>query len=246
MEMLVVDGLCKSYGQVQVLKDVNLRLDKGTAKAIIGPSGTGKSTLLRCINLLTIPDSGRVWLDGVEITDSKANINALRSQIGMVFQHFNLFLHMSALNNVAVGLIEVKKMKKKAARKLALEELEAVGLGDKHAAYPAELSGGQMQRVGIARALVMNPKLMLFDEPTSALDPELIGEVLGVISKLVEADMTMIIVTHEVGFARASCDKIVFMDEGVIVEEGSPEVILDNPQQARTKQFLGKIYELYG
>ena len=213
---------------------------------MIGPSGTGKSTLLRCINRLSPPDEGQVWLDGVEVTDPKANINALRAEMGFVFQSFNLFSHLTALRNVHIGPMKVKGMNKDAATKLAMEELERVGLTDKANAYPAQLSGGQQQRVSIARALAMSPKLILFDEPTSALDPELIGEVLTVMIDLAKEGMTMLVVTHEMGFARSVADEIIFMENGVIVEQGTPSQMFANPQHKRTGEFLHKINELYG
>ncbi len=246
MALLVVEDLHKRYGREEVLRGISLELEKGETKVIIGPSGTGKSTLLRCINRLTEPDRGRIWLDGVEITSPRTNIYRIRSQIGFVFQDFNLFTHLTALDNVALGLIRVKRVPKREARERALRELERVGLADKADAYPAQLSGGQQQRVSIARALAMDPKLILFDEPTSALDPELIGEVLEVMIELAEGGMTMLVVTHEMGFARAVADEIIFMEHGVIVEQGPPEVLFTNPRVPRTAEFLRKITEFYG
>ncbi|MFQ6067115.1 MAG: amino acid ABC transporter ATP-binding protein [bacterium] len=243
---LKVENIYKTYGEERVLKGISFEIKKGETKVIIGPSGTGKSTLLRCVNRLTIPDSGRIWLDGVEITHPRTNINKVRQSIGMVFQDFNLFSHLSALDNVRIGLIKVKKMEKREATEEAMRQLARVGLEDKATSYPAELSGGQQQRVSIARALAMGPKLMLFDEPTSALDPELIGEVLGVMRDLAESGMTMVVVSHEMGFARSVCDEIIFIENGVIVEQGPPEVLFENPEHQRTKQFLYKITELYG
>ena len=244
--ILRVENIHKNYGKEKVLEDISFEVKRGETKVIIGPSGTGKSTLLRCINQLTTPDSGRVWLDGIEVTNSVADINQVRQSIGMVFQDFNLFSHLSALDNVRLGLIKVKKIEKRAASQEAMRQLARVGLQDKAASYPAELSGGQQQRVSIARALAMGPKLMLFDEPTSALDPELIGEVLGVMKDLAKSGMTMLVVSHELGFARSVCDEIIFIEEGVIVEQGSPEVLFGNPQHQRTREFLSKINELYG
>ncbi len=244
--LLRVDDIHKRYGQEQVLCGVSFQMQRGETKVIIGPSGTGKSTLLRCINLLTPADHGRVWLEDVEITHVRTNINRIRAQIGFVFQSFNLFAHLTALNNVRIGPTKVKNMKRAAATTLAMEELERVGLGDKANAYPAELSGGQQQRVSIARALAMMPKLILFDEPTSALDPELIGEVLEVMISLAKEGMTMLVVTHEMGFARAVADEIIFMEGGVIVEQGAPKQMFNDPTHQRTGEFLNKISELYG
>ncbi len=243
---LKVENVHKSYSREKVLKGISFEVKKGETKVIIGPSGTGKSTLLRCVNRLTIPDAGRIWLDGIEITHPKTDINKARQSIGMVFQDFNLFSHLSALDNVRIGLIKVKKMEKREATEEAMRHLSRVGLEDKAAAYPAELSGGQQQRVSIARALAMGPKLMLFDEPTSALDPELIGEVLEVMRDLVESGMTMVVVSHEMGFARSVCNEIIFIENGVVVEQGPPEVMFENPEHQRTKEFLCKISELYG
>ncbi len=244
--LLRVEDLHKRYGKEEVLKGVSFSLDKGETKVIIGPSGTGKSTLLRCINRLTEPDRGRIWLEDVEITSPKVNINRIRAQIGFVFQDFNLFTHLTALDNVRLGLIRVKGMSKKAATARAMQELARVGLADKANAYPAELSGGQQQRVSIARALAMDPKLILFDEPTSALDPELIGEVLAVMEDLAQSGMTMLVVTHEMGFARSVADEIIFMEKGVIVEQGPPEQLFRSPKHPRTAEFLRRITDLYG
>lgn len=244
--LLRVEDLHKRYGKEDVLKGVSFSLDKGETKVIIGPSGTGKSTLLRCINRLTEPDRGRIWLEDLEITGPKVNINRVRSQIGFVFQDFNLFTHLTALDNVRLGLMRVKGMNKKDATERAMAELARVGLADKASAYPAELSGGQQQRVSIARALAMDPKLILFDEPTSALDPELIGEVLAVMEELAHSGMTMLVVTHEMGFARTVADEIIFMEKGVIVEQGPPEQLFRSPKQPRTAEFLRRITDLYG
>ncbi len=246
MSLLAVKDIHKTYGGLEVLKGVSFSLEQRETKVVIGPSGTGKSTLLRCINRLSPPNAGEVWLDGVEVTAPKANINALRAEMGFVFQSFNLFSHLTALRNVRIGPIKVKRMSKDAATKLAMEELERVGLTDKANAYPAQLSGGQKQRVSIARALAMSPKLILFDEPTSALDPELIGEVLTVMINLAKEGMTMLVVTHEMGFARSVADEIIFMENGVIVEQGTPGQMFSNPQRTRTGEFLHKINELYG
>jgi polar amino acid transport system ATP-binding protein len=244
--LLRVEDIHKRYGDEEVLKGVSFDMARGQTKVVIGPSGTGKSTLLRCINRLTPADKGRVWLEDEEITHTRTNINKIRAQIGFVFQSFNLFSHLTALGNVRIAPMKVKGMKKPEATRLALEELERVGLRDKADAYPAELSGGQQQRVSIARALAMFPKLILFDEPTSALDPELIGEVLEVMISLAREGMTMLVVTHEMGFARAVSDEIIFMEHGVIVEHGPPSQLFSNPKHARTGEFLNKITELYG
>ncbi len=241
-----IEELHKRYGDNEVLKGVSLEVQKGEVVVIIGPSGTGKSTLLRCVNLLSRPDSGHVWVEGEEVTAPHVDINRIRAKVGMVFQDFNLFAHLTALKNVMAGPVWVKKMPKEEARELAMEELRRVGLADKADAYPGQLSCGQKQRVAIARALAMNPKVMLFDEPTSALDPELIGEVLAVMKDLAREHMTMLVVTHEMGFAKEVSNRIIFMEKGVIVEEGPPEQLFYNPRHRRTRQFLGKITELYG
>ncbi|PNR96144.1 amino acid ABC transporter ATP-binding protein [Petrotoga olearia] len=243
--ILKVEDLHKSYNNTEILKGITLEVRKGETKVIIGPSGTGKSTLLMCINRLVEPDSGRIYLDEEEILSSK-NIHKIRQEIGFVFQHFNLFDHLTVLENVRIGLTKVKKIEKTQATETALKELERVGLKDKSELYPAQLSGGQKQRVAIARCLAMNPKLILFDEPTSALDPELIGEVLNVMIDLAKSGMTMVCVTHEMGFARAVADEIIFMEKGVIVEKGPPELMFKNPQKERTKEFLNKLSQLYG
>jgi polar amino acid transport system ATP-binding protein len=244
--ILTVAELSKAFGDNRVLDKISFTVERGEVVVIIGPSGTGKSTLLRCINSLTPPDEGRVWLNDREITDKHSDINRIRQDIGFVFQHFALFNHLTALGNVEVGLYKVKKLSREAARAKAIEELTRVGLGDHMEKYPAELSGGQQQRVGIARSLAMDPKIMMFDEPTSALDPELTGEVLTVMKDLARAGMTMIVVSHEIGFARSVAARIVFMEEGHIVEEGPPEEILRNAKKERTREFLHKITELYG
>jgi len=244
--ILKVENIHKSYGKESILKGISFELKKSETKVIIGPSGTGKSTLLRCINGLTKPDKGHIWLDGLDITTPGINIDNVRQEIGMVFQNFNLFTHLTALDNVRIGLIKVKKLPKKIATEKAMATLEKVGLAEKAYHYPAQLSGGQQQRVSIARALAMDPKLILFDEPTSALDPELIGEVLQVMKNLSESGMTMLVVSHEMGFARSVCDEIIFIEKGVIVEQGPPDVLFSCPKNPRTREFLHKISELYG
>ncbi|MSO92467.1 MAG: amino acid ABC transporter ATP-binding protein [Rhodospirillales bacterium] len=240
---LRLEGICKSFGSLSVLKDVDLDVNKGETKVLMGPSGTGKSTLLRCINLLDPPDTGRIWLDGREITAKGINVDEVRSSIGMVFQDFNLFTHLTALDNVRIGLVRVKGVDKKTATDMAMEELRRVDLAEKAASYPAQLSGGQQQRVSIARALALKPRLILFDEPTSALDPELTGEVLKVMSRLAEDGMTMVIASHEIDFARSAADEIVFMADGRIVEKGPPDVMFTSPQQVRTRDFFRRIGE---
>ena len=244
--LLEIQNVHKAYKKAEVLKGVSFSMQKGETKVIIGTSGTGKSTLLRCINMLTPPDKGQIWLDGKEITGGRVNLNEVRQDIGMVFQHFNLFRHLTALDNIRVGLMRVNGLKKKEATRQSEEELERVGLIDQAKKYPAELSGGQQQRVGIARALSMKPKLMLFDEPTSALDPELIGEVLNVMIKLAKSGMTMIVVTHEMGFARSVSDEIIFMENGYVVEKGPPDQFFSRPKEQRTREFLSKTSHFYG
>lgn len=245
MTMLELKNIHKAYDDTEVLKGISFSMNQGETKVIIGPSGTGKSTLLRCINQLSPPDQGEIWLDGEEITDRSKNINKIRQEIGFVFQGFNLFNHLTALKNVSLGLEKVKGIKEEKATEKAMKELGRVGLKEQSNQYPAELSGGQKQRVGIARALAMEPKIMLFDEPTSALDPELIGEVLEVMKNLAH-EITMLVVTHEMGFAASVSNEIIFMENGVIVEKGTPKKMTQNPNQKRTKQFLGKIATLYG
>ncbi len=244
--ILETRSLTKIYGKNIIFKDINLKVNEGETIVIIGPSGTGKSTLLRCINLLTSNEGGQVFLDGKEITAKGYNQDEVRQHIGMVFQNFLLFNHLTALDNVMIGLLKVKKMPKAQARQKAMEELKRVGLEDRADHYPGQLSGGQQQRVAIARALAMDPSVMLFDEPTSALDPELIGEVLGVMAQLARDRMTMLVVTHEMGFAREVADRIVFMEKGSVVEEGSPDDLFYHPKHDRTREFLWKITELYG
>ena len=244
--ILRIDDLHKSFQQTAVIKGISFNVEEKEVVVIIGPSGTGKSTLLRCINMLTRPDSGHIWLEDVEITAPHTNIDKIRQRIGMVFQDFNLFNHLNALQNVTLGMTKVLKMKPDEARDKGMWELERVGLVDKADLYPAQLSGGQKQRVAIARALGMNPHVMLFDEPTSALDPELIGEVLSVMQKLAYEGMTMLVVSHEMGFAREVSDRIIFMENGHIVEQGAPKKLFYNPEHQRTRDFLWKITELYG
>ena len=241
--VLRVENLWKSYGAIEVLRGVEFEVRRGEVKVIMGPSGAGKSTLLRCINLLVRPDKGRIELEGDEVFPHPSkSISSIRQRIGFVFQHFNLFMHLTALDNVRIGLIKVKKMSKEEATRRAIEALEMVGIGeDLWHKYPAQLSGGQQQRVAIARAIAMEPSIILMDEPTSALDPELVGEVLRVIEKLAKNKTTMLIVTHEMGFALRAADEIMIMDNGVIVERGSPEEIVRNPKHERTKRFINSI-----
>ena len=236
-----VSHLKKNFGKLEVLKDISNDIYEGEVVVIIGPSGSGKSTFLRCLNRLEEITSGEVIVDGNNISDKKIDINKARENIGMVFQHFNLFNNLSVMQNLMLAPVDLKKASKDEARNQALQMLEKVGLSDKVDAYPAQLSGGQKQRVAIARALCMNPDIMLFDEPTSALDPEMVGEVLNVMKQLAADGMTMVIVTHEIGFAREVADRVIFMDGGYIVEEGTPEEIFQNPQEARTIDFLNKV-----
>lgn len=244
--ILTIKNLTKTYGQNVIFQHLDLTVNEGDTIVIIGPSGTGKSTLLRCINLLTRPNEGQIWLDDLEITAKGTDEDKVRQHIGMVFQNFLLFNHLTALGNVKLGLTRVKHMSDEAATEKAMRELSRVGLADRANHYPGQLSGGQQQRVGIARALAMDPRVMLFDEPTSALDPELIGEVLEVMRQLALDGMTMMVVTHEMGFAREVADRIVFMEKGFIVEEGSPDEMFNHPKYDRTREFLWKITELYG
>ena len=238
---LELRDLRKAYGPLAVLHGVNLSVPTGKLVFIIGPSGSGKSTLLRCCNLLEVPQSGAVLVDGKDITLSGINLNELRQQVGMVFQSFNLYPHMTALGNVTLALRKVQKLSKAQAEDEGLQALSRVGLTDKADTYPGQLSGGQQQRVGIARSLALKPKILLFDEPTSALDPELVGSVLKVMRELRESGMTMVVVSHEMGFARAAADHVVFMDQGQIVEEGSPQTIFDTPQHPRLREFLASL-----
>jgi len=239
--LLQIDSVYKSYGDEEVLRDVSFEMETGDVEVVVGPSGSGKSTLLRCVNRLTGIDDGAIYLDGECITDADTDVNELRRDVGMVFQDFNLFAHRTALGNVTLGLRRVLGMSKAEAREKATAQLEQVGLADQAGSYPAELSGGQKQRVGIARALAMDPKLMLFDEPTSALDPELIGEVTTVMRDLAESGMTMLVVTHEMSFAREAASTMTFLDDGAIVERGPPEQLFDRPERERTKEFLRRI-----
>ncbi|WP_456080858.1 amino acid ABC transporter ATP-binding protein [Mogibacterium diversum] len=237
--MIEIKKLYKSYGDNEVLKGINQTVSEAEVLCIVGPSGSGKSTMLRCINLLEVPTSGEVYIDGELVTSQ--NINEIRTKMGMVFQNFNLFPHMTVLENVTCAPINVKGVSKADAEAKAMELLTRVGLDNKANTYPRSLSGGQQQRVAIARALAMDPEIMLFDEPTSALDPEMVGEVLDVMKDLAKEGLAMIVVTHEMGFAKEVADKVIFMDEGVIVEQGTPEEVLVNPSEERTKNFLSKV-----
>lgn len=239
--IIQVTDLKKNYGNLQVLKGISTQVAEREVVCVIGPSGSGKSTFLRCLNQLEEPTSGRIVIDGHDLSDPKVDINKVREEVGMVFQRFNLFPHKTVLENVTLAPIKVRKVSPEEARKKGLALLKKVGLEDKADVYPDRLSGGQMQRVAIARALAMNPKVMLFDEPTSALDPELVGEVLAVMKDLAKEGMTMIVVTHEMGFAREVSDRVIFMDQGVIVEEGKPDEIFSNPKNERLRAFLGKV-----
>ena len=241
MDKVVVKGLKKSFGDNEVLKDINFKVAEGEVVCVIGPSGSGKSTMLRCLNRLEDIDAGEVMVDGVNISDPSIDINKARENVGMVFQQFNLFPHLTVQENIALAPVELNKLSQAEADQKALELLETVGLKDKADAYPNSLSGGQQQRVAIARALAMSPDLMLFDEPTSALDPEMVGDVLEVMKDLAEEGMTMVIVTHEMGFAREVSDRVVFMDGGYIVEEDVPEKLFSQPENERTKSFLDKV-----
>lgn len=239
--MITIKNLCKSFDSVEVLKDINLKIDKGQITVILGPSGSGKSTLLRCMNLLEVPTSGEVIFEGCNLVDKKTNIDSVRQKIGMVFQNFNLFPHKTIVENITLAPVKLKKMNKEEANKKAKYLLERVGLLDKKDSYPSQLSGGQKQRVAIARALALQPDMMLFDEPTSALDPEMVKEVLDVIKELAKDGMTMVIVTHEMGFAKEIAGRVIFMDEGVILEDGSPEDVFINPSNKRAIEFFDKI-----
>ncbi|MCQ4021586.1 MULTISPECIES: amino acid ABC transporter ATP-binding protein [unclassified Ruminococcus] len=239
--LIKVNGLKKSFGEVEVLKGINAEIRKGDVMVVIGASGSGKSTFLRCLNKLEEPTGGEILFEGTDITDPKVNINLHRQKMGMVFQQFNLFPHMTVLKNMTLGPIKLLKLEKAEAEKRAMELLERVGLADRANAYPNQLSGGQKQRIAIVRALCMNPDVMLFDEPTSALDPEMVGEVLDVMKQLAKDGMTMVVVTHEMGFAREVGTEIVFVDDGVILEQGSPEEFFKNPKNQRLKDFLSKV-----
>lgn len=239
--MISVKNLCKSFGDHQVLKDINEHIAPGEKIVIIGPSGSGKSTFLRFMNLLERPTSGQIIFDGIDITDPKTDINKVRQHMGMVFQHFNLFPHKTIMENITLAPVRLKLMKSEEAKEEALRLLKLVNLEEKADAYPGQLSGGQKQRIAIVRSLAMKPKMMLFDEPTSALDPEMVGEVLEVMKNLADQGMTMAVVTHEMGFAKEVGTRVMFMDEGRILEQGTPEDIFDHPKEARTQEFLSKV-----
>lgn len=239
--MIKVSDLHKSFGKLEVLKGIDENIEKGEKIVVIGPSGSGKSTFLRCLNLLETPTSGQIWFDGQCITDKKTDINRVRRSMGMVFQHFNLFNNKTVLGNITLAPIQLKLMNKEEANENALRLLDRIGLRDKADAYPSMLSGGQKQRIAIVRSLAMNPKVMLFDEPTSALDPEMVGEVLSVMRDLAQGGLTMLVVTHEMGFARDVSSRVIFMDGGVIVEDGSPREIFTAPKQPRTQAFLSRV-----
>ncbi|XKQ12074.1 amino acid ABC transporter ATP-binding protein [Enterococcus faecalis] len=244
-EKILVEHLVKKYGDNTVLNDINVSINEGDVVCVIGPSGSGKSTFLRCLNQLEEASSGDIIIDGANLTDKNTDINQVRQHIGMVFQHFNLFPHLSILENIVLAPTDLGRLSKDEAEKKALELLERVGLGaDKKDAYPDSLSGGQKQRVAIARALAMNPDIMLFDEPTSALDPEMVGDVLGVMKDLAKQGMTMVIVTHEMGFAKEVANRVMFIDGGNFLEDGSPEQVFENPQNPRTKDFLDKVLNI--
>ncbi|WP_339263184.1 amino acid ABC transporter ATP-binding protein [Solibacillus sp. FSL W7-1472] len=239
--MIKVENLHKHFGKLEVLKGIDYEVHEKEVVCVIGPSGSGKSTFLRCMNLLEEVTDGAIYIQGVKINDPKTNINDIRTEVGMVFQQFNLFPHMSVINNITMAPMQIRQLNKADAEKLALELLDKVGLREKADNYPQQLSGGQQQRVAIARALAMKPKVMLFDEPTSALDPEMVKEVLEVMKNLAKEGMTMVVVTHEMGFAREVGDRVLFMDGGYIVEQGHPDEVFGNPQNERTKAFLGKV-----
>jgi glutamine transport system ATP-binding protein len=241
MSMIKVENLHKHFGELEVLKGIDYEVQEKEVVCVIGPSGSGKSTFLRCMNLLEEVTEGTIYIEGVKINDPKTDINSIRAEVGMVFQQFNLFPHLSVIDNITMAPMQIRKMSKVDAEKLALELLDKVGLRAKADNFPQQLSGGQQQRVAIARALAMQPKIMLFDEPTSALDPEMVNEVLDVMKDLAREGMTMVVVTHEMGFAREVGDRVLFMDGGYIVEQGLPEEVFGNPQNDRTKAFLGKV-----
>ena len=241
MPVIDIKDLHKSFGTLNVLNGINEHIDKGEKVVVIGPSGSGKSTFLRCLNMLEIPTSGEIIFSGVSMTDPKTDINAMRQKMGMVFQHFNLFNNLSILDNMTLAPVRLKLKTKSEAQEEAIALLKRVGLEDKAAAYPSQLSGGQKQRIAIVRALAMHPEVMLFDEPTSALDPEMVGEVLEVMKQLAEEGMTMVVVTHEMGFAREVANRVLFMDSGIVQESGTPEEIFGNPQNPRTQSFLSKV-----
>ncbi len=239
--MLRVENLKKSYGDNEILKGISCEIKEGEKIVIVGPSGSGKSTFLRCLNMLESPTGGKVWLDDVELTNPRTDLNPIRQQMGMVFQHFNLFENLTIMDNITLAPVKTKRMKKAEARENALKLLRRIGLEDKADAYPAQLSGGQQQRVAIVRSLAMQPKVMLFDEPTSALDPEMVGEVLDVMTELADSGMNMVVVTHEMGFARNIASRIMFMDGGHIVEENDPDNFFEHPKSERCREFLSKI-----
>ena len=239
--MITVKNLKKTFGDLEVLSGINEHVNKGEVVVVIGPSGSGKSTFLRCLNLLETPTDGEIFIDGEKVNDPKVDVNRIRQKMGMVFQHFNLFPHLTIIKNVTLAPVLLKKMNKQQAHDKALELLGKVGLADKADAYPSQLSGGQKQRVAIARALAMEPEIMLFDEPTSALDPEMVGEVLDVMKSLAKSGMTMVVVTHEMGFAKEVGTRVLFMDQGVVMESGNPGEIFDDPKNERTQKFLSSV-----
>lgn len=239
--IIQIENVSKSFGKIHALKNISATVERGEVLVIIGPSGSGKSTLLRCINMLEFPDSGHIIVDGIPVMHKQTNINIVRAEVGMVFQQFNLFPHLTVLENVMLAQKVVRKRGREEAEEIAIQQLNRVGIPEKANSFPGQLSGGQQQRVAIARSLAMNPKIMLFDEPTSALDPEMIKEVLDVMLGLAKEGMTMVVVSHEMGFTQAAAKRVIFMDEGCIIEEGSPEVFFKNPKEARTKTFLSKI-----
>lgn len=239
--MVHVENLKKNFGKLEVLKDISVDIAEGEVVVLLGPSGSGKSTFLRCLNQLEIATAGKILVDGNDVTDKHIDINKVRENIGMVFQHFNLFDHKTVLENIMMAPIELKKMTKEEAKEKGMQLLKRVGMDSKADCYPSQISGGQKQRVAIARALAMNPKIMLFDEPTSALDPEMVGEVLAVMKELASEGMTMVVVTHEIGFAREVADRVIFMDDGYIVEQGTPQEVILNPKEPRTIDFLNKV-----
>ncbi|WML36716.1 amino acid ABC transporter ATP-binding protein [Clostridium sp. OS1-26] len=239
--MIKVNGLHKKFDKLHVLKGINIEINQGEVVVVIGPSGSGKSTFLRCLNLLEEPTEGEIIFEGISITEKGTDINKLRQKMGMVFQQFNLFPHLTVLENITISPKKLKGMSNEEAKKIAFDLLKRIGLDDKANSYPGQLSGGQKQRIAIARALAMSPDVMLFDEPTSALDPEMVGEVLDVMKELAAEGMTMVVVTHEMGFAKEVGDRVIFMDQGNIIEENVPEELFGNPQHSRTKDFLGKV-----
>ncbi len=239
--MVHVENLKKHFGKLEVLKDISVDIAEGEVVVLLGPSGSGKSTFLRCLNQLEIATAGKILVDGNDVTDKHIDINKVRENIGMVFQHFNLFDHKTVLENIMMAPVELKKMTKEEAKEKGMQLLKRVGMDSKADCYPSQISGGQKQRVAIARALAMNPKIMLFDEPTSALDPEMVGEVLAVMKELASEGMTMVVVTHEIGFAREVADRVIFMDDGYIVEQGTPQEVILNPKEPRTIDFLNKV-----